>query len=286
MDDVNWGVVNNGLDFLESSVDHLAKGTERDLKYAALHLFASMETLVKARLAREHWTLVTADAKIPSQASYRAGEARSVTITQALQRLEAVANVRYDEESIKRIRAVERLRNRAAHFSMRGETQKRVEVTVAQGLDFMLHFIETQLRPGAPQGEAELIDRTLEGGRQTLGSVQALVLERLRSLQEALHEYPFTLDCPACRQPCLVLAEGRSARCLYCLYDAEGPEIAEIYTIVILEIRREDYASGGVEWPVADCPDCSEEAFVPYIYSTDDREIGSACFACGLSRPD
>lgn len=46
--DVNWGVFNNGLDFLESSVDYLADSSNRTLKYAVLHIFASMETLIKA----------------------------------------------------------------------------------------------------------------------------------------------------------------------------------------------------------------------------------------------
>ncbi|WP_157547818.1 hypothetical protein [Nonomuraea candida] len=37
MAEINWHVINNGLDFLKSSVELLADGSERDAKYAALH---------------------------------------------------------------------------------------------------------------------------------------------------------------------------------------------------------------------------------------------------------
>jgi hypothetical protein len=279
MDDVNRGVVTNGLDFLASAVDHLAIGDQRNLKYATLHLFASMETLVKARLAREHWTLVVADPRKLSKRAYRAGEARSVTVTQALERLEAVTDVTLSDKS--RVSDLEKLRNRAAHFSMQGEKREQVEGIVARGLDFMLHFIEEHLRPEAPPREVEIIDRTLEMVRQTLGRIQALVNERMSSLQPALSEYEFALDCPACRQPCLVLGDHASARCLYCLYGPEGPESAEEYTNVILEISWYEYESGSIEWPVHCCTRCGEEALVDHIFSAKGDEIGRACFACG-----
>lgn len=281
MDRVNWGVVTNGLDFLASSVDHLADPSDRHLKYATLHLFASMETLIKARLAREHWTLVVADAKTLSKAAYASGAAKSVTVSQALQRLEAVTDFTLDKETTKRIEDVARLRNRAAHFSMQGETRSQVEPVVARGLDFMLHFIDSQLRPAAPEKEAELIDETLAAVRVRLGEIQALVIERMKSLQTLMAQYQFTLSCPACGQPCLVLESGCPARCLYCLYGGGGPEIAEDYANVILEIDRYEHLSGGVPWPVYECMNCREEALVEFIFTADGEEVGWACFACG-----
>ncbi|MFI6230609.1 hypothetical protein ACIBCR_25230 [Micromonospora echinospora] len=279
--DVKWGVVNNGLDFLESSVHHLAISDNRSLKYAALHLFASMETLVKARLAREHWTLVVADANVPTRAAFRSGDFKSISLGQALQRLASVADVTIDSKTVGRIKDVEKLRNRAAHFSLSGETPERVKVVVARGLDFTLHFIEKELRPEAPTGEARLIDETLERVRDAIGRIQVLVEERMKSLQANLAAYSIVLDCPACRQGSLVLPSGQAARCLYCLYNPDGEVCAEEYSASILEIFRHSPTLEGVDWPIYSCLNCGAEAFVNHIYTASQEEVGWACFACG-----
>ncbi|MFF0820592.1 hypothetical protein ACFYUR_09390 [Micromonospora haikouensis] len=279
--DVNWGVVNNGLDFLESSVQYLARSDNRSLKYAALHLFASMETLVKARLAREHWTLVVADSNVPTKAAFESGNFRSISLGQALQRLGSVADITVDGKDVERIKDVEKLRNRAAHFSLAGETPERVKVVVARGIDFTLRFIEKWLRPEAPIGEARLIDETLERVREAIGRIQVLVEERMKSLEAELASHLFVLDCPACRQGSLVLSSDQAARCLYCLYCPGGEVCAEEYSASILEISRYGHALEGVDWPIHSCLNCGVEAFVNHIYTAGQEEVGWACFACG-----
>lgn len=50
------------MDYLVSVLKHLTEGatppSARDLKYTALHLQAATEVLLKARLAREHFSLM------------------------------------------------------------------------------------------------------------------------------------------------------------------------------------------------------------------------------------
>jgi hypothetical protein len=146
LSEIDWAVVTNGLDFLESAVDHLATGGERALRYAAVHLNAAIETLLKAQLAREHWALVVDDVDRADRRAYDTGGFRSVNITKALQRLRAVASSVTDEEIV-RIKAVERLRNQVAHFAVPGENPRRTEVIIARGLDVLLHFIDREF-PG------------------------------------------------------------------------------------------------------------------------------------------
>lgn len=60
--DMDFTPVRNGMDFLLSAFDHLSQRNgepgARDLKYAVLHLQAAVEVLLKARIIREHWSLV------------------------------------------------------------------------------------------------------------------------------------------------------------------------------------------------------------------------------------
>ena len=76
MADIDRAVITNGLDFLESAVEHLANDRERDLSYAAMHLNAAVETLLKARLAREHWTLVVENVDQARRSRYEEGDIR------------------------------------------------------------------------------------------------------------------------------------------------------------------------------------------------------------------
>jgi len=282
MDKVNWGVVNNGLDFLDSSVDHLANPSNRNLKYAVLHLFASIETLIKARLILEHWTLVLADVGAANVAKFKTGDFRSVGVSQALQRLRGVGALAREPRSDEVIKDVEKLRNRAAFFSIQGETPERVSVVVARGLDYMLNFVGTELLPAAPPNEAQLIEDVLEKVRDRIGKIQVLVQQRMRNLEPELARFPFLMECPVCRQPSL--APDAPARCLYCLFSPEYAEdLADAFSYTILRQPRKELLSGS--GPPYMCAFCAKRALVGNVRSVDSVDVGWLCFSCG-ERPD
>lgn len=198
MADINWAVVSSGLDFLESAVDHLAKGDERDLRYGALHVTAAIEVLLKAQLAREHWTLVVSDVNRARRAEYETGNFHSVTIAVALERLRNVAGSSITDREVSRITAVEKLRNRVAHFALHGENPRRTEAVVAGGLDVLLHLIDREFLPDADTAERELVENTLDLVRVRLGTIAVLIRERMSSLKPELDSAPYpVLACPA-----------------------------------------------------------------------------------------
>jgi hypothetical protein len=213
---------------LESAVDHLANGRDRDLRYAALHLNAAIETLLKARLAREHWTLVVENVNQASRIKYETGNIHSVSITTAMTRLRNVVDSQISEEEIKCISKVEKLRNSVAHFALYEENPRRTEATVARGLDVLLHLIDREFLPTADSAERALVERTLAFVRVQLGKIQVLIRERMNTLRPALADAPYpVLICPECGQPAYVLGGGQPGRCLYCL----DHSIAEIVAL-------------------------------------------------------
>lgn len=118
MAEVNWHVVNNGLDFLASAVHLLGSGESRKVQYAALPLSASIETLLKVRLSREHWTLVVSEPGHARRKDYETGDFKSVTIDQAVERLVEIAGVAISDEDRKWIKNLNRTRNQIAHFAL------------------------------------------------------------------------------------------------------------------------------------------------------------------------
>jgi hypothetical protein len=284
--DIDWAVISSGLDFLESAVDHLAKGGERELRYGALHVTAAIEALLKAQLAREHWTLVVDDVNRARRTDYETGNFRSVTITTALQRLRNVAGSSISDVEVSRITAVEKLRNRVAHFALHGDNPRRTEAVVADGLDVLLHLLDREFLPDADPAERELVEKTLNLVRVRLGKIQALIRERMNSLKPELAEAPGpVLNCPGCGQPAYVLGEGQPGRCRYCLHHPFGEVAADEYVSSVLRTSSYEVAKDGGVWPVHDCVECGANAFVADVLSADgvlDDPI-YACFACGHS---
>lgn len=59
----------------------------RSLSFAIVDLAAAVEVLMKARLVREHWTLICSDPDKATAAQLLAGTAKTVSPEQAVRRL-------------------------------------------------------------------------------------------------------------------------------------------------------------------------------------------------------
>lgn len=91
---INFPPIQNGLDYLKSTVEHLReRPTARDLKYAVLHLQAAVEVLLKVRLIREHWTLVFSKPNQASQAAFATGDFTSIGLDDTMARLKGIVGV-------------------------------------------------------------------------------------------------------------------------------------------------------------------------------------------------
>lgn len=106
------GLVLNALDFLRASV--------RDLqyrpKYSVIHFCAGLELLFKARLSCEHWSLLATTPGAIKLASFRRGEFHSVSLDEAIRRLQNVAGEALTSEEIACFGQVREHRNRLVHF--------------------------------------------------------------------------------------------------------------------------------------------------------------------------
>jgi hypothetical protein len=105
-------VVRNALDFLEHSVSDLPKQP----KYSLVHFCSALELFLKARLMLDHWALIVAKPESANLVKFRAGDFRSVSMDDAIQRLRNVAAepISPDEESC--FRTVRDHRNKLVHF--------------------------------------------------------------------------------------------------------------------------------------------------------------------------
>ncbi|MFC5823228.1 hypothetical protein [Nonomuraea insulae] len=284
MVEINKHVINNGLDFLESAVELLGTGDKRDTKYAALHLSASIETLLKVRLAREHWTLVVADPAKAQRTKYETGDVKSVSIDQALDRLTKIANVAISAKDLSSFQGLGRVRNQIAHFALIDDDPLATQATVARAMEALIRFIEQELAPGADAEEQEIIDATYTHVMEQIHKIKVLVRERMKALTSTIAQTDLpVVKCPQCLQDAYLFADGSPGACLFCSYEKPGDVAADDYASGVLGESEYRTVKHGGRWIITYCHNCSTKALVEGIVTVGAVEATHGCFACGYS---
>jgi hypothetical protein len=68
--DVFDSLARNAFDFLEREIVEFDQAS----KYSVIHLYAAVEMLLKARLMREHWSLIVSKPEQANLAKFMAGD--------------------------------------------------------------------------------------------------------------------------------------------------------------------------------------------------------------------
>jgi hypothetical protein len=282
---VNFPPILNGSDYLISVVDLLGRETgdpsPRDLKYAVLHLQAASEVLLKERLRKEHWTLVIKDAGKTNQQKFHSGDFESVTHNEAVRRLADVVGIKITDAEKKALADLAKTRNALQYWGL-SDSAPAVEARAARVLDFLISFLDDELRQELDDGQAAGFDKDMLHIRRGLNSIRAYVksrMDRLRGDLEGMEDR--TVACPACGQFALVIGlEHDSAECYFCprLWD-DVEALVDDYTFGILRVYTRP---GDPEPDPADeCFSCGMEALVlgAYTAAAPERPV-NICFNC------
>lgn len=260
---IEFEPLQTGLDYLTSVVSHLReRSSPRDLKYAILHLAAAIEVLLKYRLAAEHWTLIFTKIDVATPEAYRSGDFQSVSPRGAINRLRKVVGVNISEESARRIKAVVDRRNKLQHHGL-VDSAEAVRSVAADALDFLVTFVDDELRPMDEAGASLGVQPTLNKIREDLLAIRHFVRTRLQSLTVSLDALDVVVHCPARSQ--LAFVPGEPCKCRFCLAESEPEVAAEEYVEEILGQSRYLAIKDGEEWDLNSCPSCERDALVASV---------------------
>jgi hypothetical protein len=106
-------VVRNAFDFLKRSINEL----EHHPKFSVIHFYTAIELIVKARLLKEHWSLIVARPEQADMARFQRGDFQSVGLPEANDRLKRVANDGLMEDEFKCFDGLRQVRNQMVHFA-------------------------------------------------------------------------------------------------------------------------------------------------------------------------
>ena len=255
--DDSQNLLDNALDFLLSAAEAVRRDEgPRSLKEAVLHVGNGVELLLKARLAREHWSLIFSNI---DQANYdkllKGVEFRSVDFPQAVARLEQIVGVPINESVIPRLHSLRKLRNQLTHFTALLDSAQTKSL-LAKSMNFCVEFCEQQ--------DMESSDATGKIGeiQVNLTKFQEFVDDRMKSISEEWKD-ALIWECPECWQEALVI-DGGEVDCKFCKRKPDPQELASRH-------------SEG--WP-EDCPHCdAESSFAFILYTNEDGKW--ICFSCG-----
>lgn len=102
----------SAFDFLERSVDEITTHP----KYSVIHFSTAVELLLKARLMREHWTLVVDRAADVTLEDFLSGQCRTVTQADAIKRLNGACGENIPKDAVAQFGKIAAHRNRMIHF--------------------------------------------------------------------------------------------------------------------------------------------------------------------------
>lgn len=250
-------VVRNAFDFLARSIDEL----EAHPKYSVIHFYSAIELFVKARLLKEHWTLIVAKPEQADRAKFERGDFQSAGLKEANERLQKVVADGLLEEELKCFDGLRQVRNQMVHFAHAAqgdgdEARKEMERIVADHAKgwFYLHRLLTG-RWGEHFSDYEQAVQEMDGRMRK----QAKYLEqKFQLLADAIDAAKATgshfMHCPSCGFESFKV--GRPVwvgvgQCKTCGFSS---------SVLTLECVNEECAKpillvGGYEW----CPECAHK---------------------------
>lgn len=109
-------LVRNALGFVNTSIDHL----QQKPKNAIVDLYTAIELFLKARLMKEHWTLMLAKPETGDLQNLAVGDFLSVYLDDALKRIQSILGEKIDQDASDNFKALGEHRNQIVHFAHSG----------------------------------------------------------------------------------------------------------------------------------------------------------------------
>ncbi|MCK9487882.1 MAG: hypothetical protein M0Q42_00490 [Xanthomonadales bacterium] len=134
-------LIRNAFDFLGRSIDDL----QAHPKYSVINFYSAVELLLKARLLKEHWSLIVAKPDEADKAKFLRGDFKSVALDEANKRLAKIVGDGLTDDELKCFNGLRKERNQMVHFAHAAlgdgdEARKEMERIVSDHAKGWLHL--------------------------------------------------------------------------------------------------------------------------------------------------
>ena len=250
-------VVRNAFDFLERSIDELQ---ERP-KYSVIHFYSAIELFVKARLLKEHWSLIVAKPEQADKGKFQRGDFQSVGLKDADDRLTKVADDGLLDEELKCFDGLRRERNQMVHFAhaAQGDDEaaknemERIVSDHAKGWLYLRRLLAGRWSEHFTAYE-DTIKTMDDRMREQTKSLERKFLLLTDDIEKAKAAGSHFMHCPSCGFDSFEVGEPvwvGLGKCLTCGFSSS------VITLdcVNAECGKPILLVGGYEW----CPECAHK---------------------------
>ena len=236
----------NAFDFLERGIAEFDKAP----KYSVIHFCASVEMLLKARLMKEHWSLIVSKPDQANLAKFMAGDFISVTLEDCRARIRDVAGEDIGDDAYGSFRALANHRNKMVHFfhpEMDSDEKAKAQIVAEHCRSwFHLHRLLSRWDTYFHDFSSEIAhaDRAMKGHRKYLSAKFKALKNELDAARKAGNA-PNT--CSACGFKAAIPDDLddqiASLRCLVCDHTETQVELECPHCGESIVIANEGYAT-------------------------------------------
>lgn len=279
MSALTLNLVENAFDFFDNAIDHFDGDNPKKLKYAILHMASAVELILKARLAKEHWTLIFKDPSKANIEKFEKGDFLSADFQDAQDRLENICDL--DLSKYKTVlKTLRDMRNRIQHFAFSGQVPE-ISSILLKTWSFLWDFIHDEMPDEADNEQ-------LEGIRERMNRHETYVKERLSEINHKLEalkrEGTLIVDCPSCLQITLSIPGGENPECHFCRYQSDPVQVADDWATVFIGYPHIDPKDRMIEPVLKECSECGKETMIEFEDGgMTPPDPAWVCFSCGNS---
>ena len=253
-------LVDSALEFLRTSCDQYDNPDleeARRLKHSTISLYTGIELFIKARLAREHWTLVLSNTDRYRKGDWDRGAFQSVGLRDAMARLSEVCGLDISQQAEGSFTDLADLRNKFVHIVC-SESAERVTGIQLHAWHYFIDLLDHDFLQLS--GNPAVIIHSIRS--RMLRRVEFLEtrFERVSSaIAERKNDGAEIIRCPFCGHSALAVGDG--AACLVC---GSSSSKAQEYA--------EEYARRSAPWMSSDefyntqwaavCSECGKQACI------------------------
>lgn len=199
-DDAFVALVRNAINFLNRSHKEFEEG---ELKHSVIDFYTALELFLKARLLAEHWTLIISGRDKADRKKFEAGDFRSVTLSESIERLSGVIGVGLTQSQKQIFQQLGKHRNQMVHFFHSAEAQEDEELKAKVAIEqlkawYELHSLLLESYRRVFElfvDDLEQIDRKL---RRNNVFLDVIFRKRMPIIQKQVEEGGQVSECPIC----------------------------------------------------------------------------------------
>ena len=235
---VAFYLLDNSFDLLKSSLE-IVKNFGRfsyskeifELKSALICATASVELLLKAKIASIDWKQLFNNPKKADKDKLLTGEFYSIKSENCIYRLEKISKIKLNTKLKAKLENIRRIRNKVIHYHYEVKKDNFLNL-IACVFDIFIEFYKENIFDDL----CEEHDRTFKIDFE-LKDIQEYLDVRLDSVKKRLanHKRPMTYylsECPNCFQDAFILKDNANLMCLFCGEERFIPDEASRYKAI------------------------------------------------------